>query len=56
LGCWKEIIFKLGGAQFALDDQREESADIDGIETESSEAKIPYFAEQFFVEIQFCIV
>jgi hypothetical protein len=32
---------KLGGAQFALDDLREESADLNGVETESSEAKIP---------------
>jgi hypothetical protein len=37
---------ELGGAQFALDDRREESAEIKGIETKN------YFAEQFFVEIQ----
>ena len=38
---------KLGGAQFALYDQREKSADINGDETKN------YFAEQFFVEFQF---
>jgi hypothetical protein len=46
----REIIFifklKLGGAQFALYDRREESAIINGNKTKN------YFAKQFFVEFQ----
>jgi hypothetical protein len=40
---------KLGGAQFALCDRREKSAEIYGNETKN------YFAEQFFVEFQYTI-